>query len=338
MGLAARPSDARLSTKQVLAKISGYDIFKAYCAPFKELGEEFCSELRDDPNPSCKIQHFNDDYFYKDFSTGETYGCFKYLQAKYNTDLMSVLKMIDRDFGLGLDGLSSGSGNPRNFTVYKDPPKPKSGQKKLKVFTRPWRKADGKIWFDRWGIHLKTLKFFDVVPVRLYTVRNVPYHVGSTYAYAYCLFDRHKIYKPLEADKDKKWISDTKGHHIQGWKQLPETGDLVIITSSLKDCMVLYEMGYSACAPHSESEVLKEGMIDNLSKRFKRLAILYDNDWTKPDTNPGQAGAMKNVNKYPILNNIVIPAQYKSSDPAELVENHGFAKAREIINVLIQNL
>lgn len=339
MPIQHRPSDVRLNSEQILSRISGYDIFKAYCPNFVKLGEDFCSDLREDPSPSCRIVYLSNDYIYYDFSTGDSYGCFKYLMIKFGMTHMEVLKMVDRDFGLGLDGVPIRQGVHKSFyTIHSNPPVKNTGEKKIAIKSRPWRVSDGKVWL-RWGIHHSTLVHFGVVPVKSYTLRGVPQPCDSA-TYAYKLYDRHKIYKPLEQDKTKKWLSDVKSRYVQGWEQLPETGELVIITSSLKDCMVLYEMGYHAVALHSESQLIFPEMVKNLQGRFKRIILLYDNDWnTGSGINHGQKGAEKNMAEYPgVFKNVVLPTKYHATDPAELVEALGFPNAKSVIHSLIRSV
>ena len=56
----------------ILSKVSQYQIFKYYCKPYKE-GVLFCSELREDNTPSCKIyNNANGKFiycFYRDWET-----------------------------------------------------------------------------------------------------------------------------------------------------------------------------------------------------------------------------------------------------------------------------
>ena len=65
---------------------------------------------------------------------------------------------------------------------------------------------------------------------------------------------------------------------IQGWEQLPESGDLLIITKSYKDVMLLYEYNIPAIAPNGEYVIISEEVINSLKKRFKNIFILFDND------------------------------------------------------------
>ena len=54
----------------------------------------------------------------------------------------------------------------------------------------------------------------------------------------------------------------------------------MIVTSSLKDCMVFRLLGFNSLAPQSESSFLNENQFQMLSMRFKNIIINYDNDET----------------------------------------------------------
>ena len=54
--------------------------------------------------------------------------------------------------------------------------------------------------------------------------------------YAYKVYNHFKIYKPY-ADKYTKWRNNLTELDIQGYKQLPKTGDILVITKSMKDVM-----------------------------------------------------------------------------------------------------
>ena len=42
--------------------------------------------------------------------------------------------------------------------------------------------------------------------------------------------------------------------------------------------MVLYELGFNAIAPQSETPNFDEALLKDLKKRFKRIIVWYDND------------------------------------------------------------
>lgn len=91
--------------------------------------------------------------------------------------------------------------------------------------------------------------------------------------YAYKVYNNFKIYRPL-ADKYHKWRNNLTEYDIQGYKQLPEKGDILIITKSLKDVMCLCKMGIPAVSPASESTFIPNIALEELKKRFKRIIIL----------------------------------------------------------------
>ena len=134
--------------------------------------------------------------------------------------------------------------------------------------------------------------------------------------YAYKVYDRFKIYRPL-ADKYTKWRNNLTPYDIQGYEQLPKKGDLLIITKSMKDVMCLYEMGYTAISPASESTFLTPDVIDALKLRFKRILICFDRDV------PG----VKNMRKISLktgLNGFLVHKKFQSKDMSDAIKNNGF--------------
>ena len=48
-------SEKSIVKEDILEKVSEYDIFKSYCENFEEINKPFCSSLRVDNNPGCRI-------------------------------------------------------------------------------------------------------------------------------------------------------------------------------------------------------------------------------------------------------------------------------------------
>lgn len=61
---------------------------------------------------------------------------------------------------------------------------------------------------------------------------------------------------------------------------MPKTGEYLTITKSLKDCMTLYSLGIPAIAPMSETCFLTDSQYSKLLKRFNKISLLWDNDYT----------------------------------------------------------
>ena len=116
---------------------------------------------------------------------------------------------------------------------------------------------------------------------------------------------------------------------LQGYRQLPERGETVVLTSSLKDVMCLALLDYPSFALQSEMLMPRQSTIEEAQARFKEVIVLYDNDFDK-DSNPGQTMAVKICSKYG-LDNIVIPSYYRSKDISDLIRDHGLQEAKHVI-------
>lgn len=97
------------------------------------------------------------------------------------------------------------------------------------------------------------------------------------YAYAYDSVSSVKFLSPFE-EKKRKWYGNAGVDAIAGLKQLPESGELLIITKSHKDVMCLGKAGYSAISFQGETNKPDKKLLKKLEKRFKEIIILYDND------------------------------------------------------------
>lgn len=268
----------QLTVNNILSKITQYDIFKTYCSNFREIDKLFLSELREDKNPTCKIfvNITNGDLVYKDFNGG-SYNCFQYVEEKYGCNFNDALNIINKDFNLGLRFTSK--------NIIDNQIKISTGNKVEKTNTllkiskkrRDFCLKDLKYW-GQYDITQSTLEFFGVEPLEYYWF-NYSRFKPETITYSYEFGNGFRdIYSPLNL-KFKWPCSNTKANkHIYGLKQLPKTGDLLFIVSSLKEVMFLYELGITAIAPQSESTFIPEELLNNLKLRFKEIIILFDFD------------------------------------------------------------
>lgn len=329
MAIRSRSSNDHLSRDVILSKITEYDIFRYYCSPFKELNSKFCSDLRKDHTPTVSIIKWNSKLLYKDFGYAEhTFDCFSYVQHKYNIQFFDCLRIIDNDFNLQLAhkkeaiAFTKGCLGYRHNKVIED--------KKVIVIKkkkRNWKIKDKNFW-DKYSITKEILTIFEVEPLDYYWINYDRFKCNSI-TYGYKIGNKYKIYSPYS---DVKWTSNTTKSHVQGYKQLPDEGEVLIITSSLKDIMCLYRMGYHAIALQSEMQMPEEKLITKLNERFKQIAVLYDNDLKDP--NPGQIMGNKICDTYG-FKNLCIPDDYKCKDISDLIKEHGIEEASKLIKNLI---
>ena len=330
MAIKSRDSNDHLHTDVILGKISEYDIFMYYIPGFKEIRKKFNSELRDDKSPTVYITRYNGKLLYKDFGDSDhTFDCFNYVKYKYNCSFVDALRIIDCDFNLGLSSNTEG----KKFTMgimgfkQKNVPQFKTAPVIIRKKKRPWNKEDANFW-SKYLVSKKILTKFAVEPISHFWVNSSRFTCKSI-TYAFKFKNRYKIYSPYE-DKNK-WLSNTTKQDVQGYSQLPDTGEKLIITSSLKDVMCLHAAGYHAIAMQSEMQVPDENLISELKERFNTIEILYDNDFNKA-TNPGQNMAKKICTLYG-FKNICLPKQFESKDPSDLVDTvGGFNELKFILN------
>lgn len=139
--------------------------------------------------------------------------------------------------------------------------------------------------------------------------------------YAYKVYDKFKIYRPL-ASKYTKWRTNLTNRHVQGLSESPSGGgNLLIITKSLKDVMCLYEMGYNAIAASSETTFIPEDILKSLKSKWKHIVILYDRD------GPGMTNARKYCKQYK-LDAIFVNKKFKSKDISDAVKNNNFNEVK----------
>jgi hypothetical protein len=330
MAISSRSSEDHLHTNVILGRISEYDIFKYYCPSFKELGKKFNSDLRDDRSPTVSIIPYNGKLLYKDFGHSEhTFDCFNYVRFKYNCSFLGALRIIDCDFKLNLGNKQNAIKFTMGVMAYKQSKKIDYSRKQIIIQKkkRPWNKEDAKFW-SKYLVSKQTLLSFAVEPISHFWINNNRFTCKSI-SYAFRFKNRYKIYSPYE--EKNKWLSNTRKTDIQGYNQLPYKGEHLIITSSLKDVMCLYELGYPAIALQSEMQIPEEKLISELKFRFSKIDVLYDNDFDNVN-NPGQTMAKKICELYG-FDNICLPDQLRCKDPSDLVKETGsMIKLKNILN------
>ena len=133
-----------------------------------------------------------------------------------------------------------------------------------------------------------------------------------------------KIYQPY-ADSEHKWYNNNDYSTWELWTQLPSLGNILIVTSSRKDAIVIKTLfstnRITSCSLQSESVKPKESVVNELKSRFKEIFVLYDNDNDK-DHNPGRIAGDK-ISKATGFTQIEIPDKFGVKDPSDFIEKFG---------------
>lgn len=326
-----------IKKETILNAISQEEIFKRYCPNFKKINVKFSSEVRDDPKPSCVIAPYNGVLWYKDFGDNnfKAMDCFSYISYKYNISYYKALRLVAGDFFIDTEILKNPKLNRNNSTKYT------KVETSYEFKIRKYSIIDKEYWGDKYGFTPETLKHFNIFPVKSITIKKSdkePFTINPKKGYVYIISKKYKIYKFLILDENYplKWFGNSgitsKDGHVfyEGYEQLPDSGDLLIITKSLKDVGVLYTLGYTAFSPNSESVILDDNIITDLKNRFNRIILFYDND------TPGIKGSTKNSKHYN-LEQMFIPLDYGVKDISDFRDKYGNDYAFEIMKRLIES-
>lgn len=317
----------------VLKLVSDYDIFNYYMPEF-EIGSSFSSPLRKDDTPSFTVFQSKKDntLLYHDFATGESGDCFKFVSKLFHTDRNGSFKQVILDFGLeehffDIDtSIASREEKKRLITGLK--PKEKVF-KKIRITVKGWDLYDIEFW-AKFGIGFPTLKKFNV-----YTIQNVfvNEYVFPCRKYSYAFIEgkddtiTYKIYQPYS--HKFKWLSNHPNGVHQGYKQLPGSGELLIITKSLKDVMSLHDVAnIPAIGVQCETSFIKPSVMEEYKRRFDRVVVLFDNDAT------GIEFAKKYSEKYNTPH-IILPNLH-TKDFSDLVARVGKQEAIKQLNTLLK--
>lgn len=143
-------------------------------------------------------------------------------------------------------------------------------------------------YFHKLGIASETLAKFKVFPAKVVYCNEEIIARGnkSNPLFVYLMPSGNiKTYRPLAKDPSKKWGGNANAGDIAGIQQLPKKGKILFITSSLKDVMQLYELGYNAIAfngegygTSGESAKIMKQTISKLELRFEHIIFYMDND------------------------------------------------------------
>lgn len=321
-----------LSKENILSRTTEAEIYRHFLGHEYNVGTLFSSPLpdREDPNPSFGIYLKNGELLWNDFgdvTKGGGGDVFKFVQRMENIDFLHALIMINDDMHLGVrhsfSNAIKSNQKKREYALYKHKQVKKNAH--IQIIIQNYTNADLRYWL-KGGVTKKTLEFF-----KIYSVEKLYYNFIKLWEYstinpiyAWELTGQVKGYRPKEIQKNYKWINNCTGDQIQGYDQLPKTGNLLVITKSMKDIAVLYEIGLPACAPQAEGIMLSEEKINELQDRFDNVIVLFDND---------EAG-LNAARKYEYMHGlpyVYLPLEKKAKDCYEFVEKYSLTQLKEFL-------
>lgn len=272
-----------ISKEELLSKISEYQIFTFYFGKDFSLGKAYCSPLRKDDNPSFVVNIRNGRLSWIDFGTNSKGDVFDFVSKLFGlTFKQSVLK-IAFDFNLEQVKNIKSPFECIRTAGYITNKKPFIHEAKgaIRIKVRKWSKTDAEYWLP-YNINSELLNLYKVFPVEKAYLDDIIIYNNNTscpcYAYMFYKDNKYtyKLYRPF--NKNKKWKGNIDRSVLQGWSQLDPFAEILIITKSLKDVMVLRSLGINSLAMQTESSFIKQTVMLELRSRFNHIYILQDYD------------------------------------------------------------
>ena len=294
----------------------------------------FKSPLRRDQHTTCSFfRGKTGNLYFKDFATGQCLTFVGVVMEKYSCTYHNALKIIAKDFGY----IQSDDVKRRALPEIKVQPKFESEKETfIQVEIKDFSESELK-WWNSFGISEQTLKKYKIYSVKTVFLNGNIYAQSTQHSPIFGYYfgkkeniEQWRIYIPKR--KEFRFIGNVSTKTVQGYKQLPESGKLLVITKSMKDVCLLSTLGIPAVAPNSETQFVSDKMLDELRGRFKNIVLLYDSDVT------GVHFMNKIRKQHRDLIVCMIPRKYGAKDISDFYQKYGKSKTiagiKEYINYL----
>jgi hypothetical protein len=279
--------------EKILNKIGEYDIYRFYFGEFR-INRRVNNHLRGEKTPSFIIGNKYNNLNHFDF--GEKYwrgDCFDLVQQINYCDFNTSLKIIDKDFGLGLFD-SKVEVKTKEVITWKKPVSVQNVKPPLiQITTRKFNKKELDYW-DQYYIGLDELKSENIyVPKSIYIngERKKFYEKELTFCYFSPEIQKWKIYCPESPEMvfikngqavklNKKWYSNIPFNYVEHLEKI-ENCDTVFIAKSKKDLLVLRKALETNCIIITQAEdpsCFSEELIQQIKTNSKTQVTVFDVD------------------------------------------------------------
>lgn len=271
----------RLTPQAVLNKISEYDIFRFYM-PDKswKINQATLSPFRSENNPSFVIGNKRGFLSFIDFGdTSKRGDCFTFVKMLFNLGSMDdVLRMIDRDFGLGF---LPGTSTEKYKAIQKEYKQPEDLGKRyslIQVVTRKFTQEELAYW-NQYYQSLDDLRTNNVYSIKQLYLNRKKFPIKETELRFGYLYDGHwKIYRPF-GDKKSKWVPNNVPITTMDGKEDIANCSVAFINKSKKDYMVMKKVFPCCCAVQNEGVAcFSDENVEYLKANSDRQILSFDAD------------------------------------------------------------
>lgn len=313
----------KLTPQAVLQKISEYDIFRMYM-PEKDwkINQATFSPFRQENNPSFVIGNRKGFLSFIDFAdTNKRGDCFTFVKMLHNLSNMDdVLRMIDRDFGLGFLPQTA-TGDYKVITkLYKQPEDVGKRYSIIQAITRKFTNEELEYW-NQYHQSLDDLRANNVYAIKKLYLNKQLFPLKDTELRFGYLYDGHwKIYRPF-ADKKNKWVPNNVPITMMDGKEDISNCRIAFINKSKKDYMVMKKIFPCSCAVQNEGiACFSDENVEYLKANSDRQILSFDSDETGVHNS-------KQITELFDFEYINVPRKYLSEgikDWADLVKTYGY--------------
>ena len=314
----------------ILSKVNQESIMQYYTGLDVSSKKLMLSPFRIDNHFTVSFYKSKSDILYlHDFATNEHINCFQAVMKKFGINYYEALNIIAKDFNL-IEGENNIKVQPLIVESIKE-----TESSRIQVQIKDYTKEELE-WWNQFGISKRTLKKFHVYSLEHIFLNGELKFTSSKQCPIYGYYfgkdkngiEKWKCYFPLK--DNYRFINNLSKKVLQGYHQLPKTGDLLIITKSMKDVCALYEFGIPAVSPNSETLFIDDKKLEEFKQRFKYILVIYDND------RPGLHNMWLIRKQHPELNYYFMP-WYLSKDFTDSIKLVGIENMKEYVNEFMSN-
>src|SRR5574344_619 len=320
-----------ITLAEIESKISEGELLQYYLG-IKEVPCVIKSPLREDKRASFGIYSLDGiRIYYTDFSTKDTGSTYQLLSKMWGLTFSQTLEKIYHELVKHDKTINVNAIQKPKINVYSN----LENNTNLEVKIRDWKNYDIEYW-KSYGVPLEWLEWAEVYPISFkIVIKNDRRYVFPAEKYAYAFVEHKennvtlKIYQPFSTTH--KWANKHDRSVVSLWTKIPQTGDKVVICSSLKDALCLSaNTKIPALAIQGEGYGMSDTAIAELRKRFSKQYIILDND------KAGLSDAVKLAERTGFTN-LVIPSFEGGKDLSDYFKLFGKSRFVELIKNLFQN-
>jgi hypothetical protein len=317
----------RITKQMLLEQHSEEEYMSFYLGIIPDKGMH-CNPLRVDKKPTASFYRArNGELIFKDFQTGFHGNFTDVVMEKFKVEYTKAVRIIANDFGI-IEKQGEAKNQPA--VKYDGSKIVEKSETVIQCEIKEYTKEELQ-WWNAFGVTDETLKKYNVFSVKNLFLNGAYLLTANSKSPAYGYYfgkedgrELWKIYFPLKTQF--RFLLNT--NKLQGAKQLPKEGDFVVVTKSMKDVMVLHELGIPAVAPQAESVIINANQYKALAKRFKY--VIFNGDWDAA----GQRFMAESRRRYKSICFSFTNKLADGKDISDHVKLHGIESAKSIVTQL----